>query len=327
MSTSEDLQPTPRFLLPDDATFRDRAEQYWLRLLRSYTYNTPLRRGKYRLSLLGQRACRNFPKRVVTPARDGRTLEVSFSPMDWDTIFFFGEYESQLTSVVSAIVEPGDVCFDVGANLGWYTTLFSRLVGPAGQVHSFEPVPPTFAELKRNVERLNDGSNISINNLALGDSAKVVSVGFGAGQSTGYASIATSDGDPSSFRCEMVTLSDYLAERPEIGEVTFLKADIEGAELMMFRGAEAIFRQERAPILLVEMAADRGSLFGYTPNDLLYFISERGDYRFVAFEGEMSRFRFREIERFEDGHPGGNVFCLPRSGYEGRFGSIEWSVR
>ena len=46
--------------------------------------------------------------------------------------------------VYLALVREGDVVFDIGANLGHFTLLFSDLVGRRGEVHAFEPVPPTF---------------------------------------------------------------------------------------------------------------------------------------------------------------------------------------
>ena len=248
-------------------------------------------------------------------------LEIEFSPLKWDTIFFFGEYERPLSKAVSAIIEPGDVCLDVGANFGWYTTLLSTIVGSGGQVHAFEPVPPTFAELQKNVGMLGDASNVTLNNLALGDASKEVSIGFLQSEGSGFASIATSRSDSMRFECRMVSISEYVADHLDGREVTFLKADIEGSEMMMFLGAERLFQQKRLPILLVEMAADRGVHFGYTPNDLLDFISARGDYRFLVFDGLSSR--IREMVRFAPGHMGENVLCIPKFGYEDRVKAVE----
>lgn len=56
-------------------------------------------------------------------------------------ICFWGDYESYHTKIFKRIVRPGDVVFDIGANFGWFTTLFARWVGPSGRVHGFEPVP------------------------------------------------------------------------------------------------------------------------------------------------------------------------------------------
>ena len=52
-----------------------------------------------------------------------------------------------------SLIREGDVVFDLGANLGYFTLLFSDLVGRGGEVHAFEPVPPTFARLRETIRR------------------------------------------------------------------------------------------------------------------------------------------------------------------------------
>lgn len=250
-------------------------------------------------------------------------LRIGFGPRAWDSVFFFGEYERPLSKIVESVIRPGDVCFDVGANFGWYTTLLSRLVGPTGEVHAFEPFPPSFDKLDENVARLHGASNVTVNNVAVGGSNKTAAITLDDGEHSGFVSVVDAgDVDASAIKCEMIPLSDYLISHLNGSELTFLKADIEGAELPMLRGAEPIFSQKQLPILLIEMVADTSARFGYTPNDILDHISARGDYRFVAFDEDLVR--FRKIDRFEPGHPGANVFCFPVHGFEDRLDSVKW---
>ena len=51
-------------------------------------------------------------------------------------------------------LSPGDVAVDVGANIGIYTQLLSRWVGPTGLVHSFEPSPENFGRLQSATRKL-----------------------------------------------------------------------------------------------------------------------------------------------------------------------------
>src|SRR5205823_7493131 len=84
-------------------------------------------------------------------------------------IYYFGVWESRQTRAVKRIVRPGDVCFDVGANIGWYTLLLSQLASPGGQVHAFEPDARAYHQLEENA-RLNIGAiNVRIHNIALGE--------------------------------------------------------------------------------------------------------------------------------------------------------------
>ena len=67
-----------------------------------------------------------------------------------------------------SILRKGDVVIDAGANVGYFTMLFSDLVGAYGHVHAFEPVPATFSLLSENVRRFPHYANVSLNCAALG---------------------------------------------------------------------------------------------------------------------------------------------------------------
>ena len=73
-------------------------------------------------------------------------------------------------AALSRIVKPGMTVVDVGSNLGLYTILLSRLVGPTGHVLAFEPDPDLFSLLQQS-SLLNGCANVTANNLALGSSA------------------------------------------------------------------------------------------------------------------------------------------------------------
>ena len=57
-------------------------------------------------------------------------------------------YESRFDAAMMASLEPGMCVFDIGANVGYYTKKFAEAVGPAGEVHAFEPVPAAAAKVR-----------------------------------------------------------------------------------------------------------------------------------------------------------------------------------
>src|SRR5262249_36832247 len=79
-----------------------------------------------------------------------------------------GIYEPAETRFVEANVPRGGCVLDIGANIGYYTLLFARAVGPAGRVFAFEPEPENFDLLRQNV-RSNGYENVRMENLAVAD--------------------------------------------------------------------------------------------------------------------------------------------------------------
>ena len=78
-----------------------------------------------------------------------------------------GVCEWYVTAVFTSFLEPADVLVDVGANVGYYTGLGARAVGPGGHVYALEPAPDTAAHLRRTVEA-NGLSNVTIFEMAAG---------------------------------------------------------------------------------------------------------------------------------------------------------------
>ena len=66
-----------------------------------------------------------------------------------------GVYEREVTETLWRLTDPGDLAIDVGANIGYTTSILGVRVGPKGRVHSFEPHPEVFQSLSENVARGN----------------------------------------------------------------------------------------------------------------------------------------------------------------------------
>lgn len=280
------------------------------KLTRLYTFYTPIKKGKYRLALASLRLEKTLPEQVVAKTLDGRTLKVNFDNHFAYFVYFLGEYEPAITNVIRKIVKPGDICFDIGGNIGWFTTLLQTLVGENGEVHSFEPVPPTFKVLEENVKSNDNARVVRLNNFALGEKKGEVDLHIFDNLPDGHASI--SDFGQTEFTvypCRISTINSYLSDN-NIGNVKFVKVDIEGAELMMLKGATNFFKQDVPPIFEIEMALATTSGFGYLPNDIIEFIRNQYEYEFFAineYTGDLEK-----IEKFSPEDIGANVLCIPK---------------
>src|SRR5215213_9193560 len=114
---------------------REAVERALLKAVRAYTYNTPIAKGKHRAYLLALNLCKSVPDKMEAETKDGRKFSVHLKTGMQTTVYFLGEYEKALTEIVKSLLRVDDVCLDVGANFGWYTTLFHKYCG--GEIHAF----------------------------------------------------------------------------------------------------------------------------------------------------------------------------------------------
>jgi FkbM family methyltransferase len=148
---------------------------------------------------------------------------------------WLGSYELTKQCQFSEVVKEGDVVFDIGANVGFYSLLASHCVGPTGQVQAFEPLPENLAYLEKHF-RLNHCTNVSIHCVAVSDrSAKLCFQRGGGYRSIGRLS---EQGD---LEVKAISLDEFVyhdGNRPP----NVVKIDVETAEFHVLRGAERLLK-------------------------------------------------------------------------------------
>ena len=152
---------------------------------------------------------------------------------------------------------PGDLFVDAGANIGVYTVLASRLVGPAGRVLAIEMMPDTAAILRLHLET-NGCSNVEIVENALSDrSGKTLTARVPAGK-YGQASITVAPADAAGLeerRVRTITLDEACGQ---YGRIRLLKLDLEGAELQALAGGRSVL--DRTDKVVYEAHTAEGEL-------------------------------------------------------------------
>ncbi|ORT57467.1 methyltransferase FkbM [Streptomyces sp. CB03238] len=183
------------------------------------------------------------------------------------------------------LVRPGDVCVDVGAEYGLYTWALASLVGRTGQVHSVEPLPGPARWLTFAAGALGCG-NVSVHRTALG-----------ARPGRGHLSLPRRRGLPVHGRAYLdvdahgpgpnvefrtsrpvrtrIHTLDQLTHTLGMRHVAFVKADIEGAELGLLRGADETLRRFR-PALLLEIESRHLARYGARPADVVRHLQDYG---------------------------------------------------
>jgi FkbM family methyltransferase len=191
------------------------------------------------------------------------------------------------------LVKPGNVCFDIGAAAGLYTLELSKLAGPAGQVHSFEPVPFAHPKLTRLLGG-RSSANVHHHQVALsvepGQSVMSVPVGR-RGPVTGRSFLevgSAGQGSNAEFQGQIgvdveVQTLDGVCAAAELTRLDFVKIDVEGAELQVLKGGQASIERFR-PALLVEIEDRHTARYRHPGIDVAAWLIER-DYVMHIWQG------------------------------------------
>jgi len=163
------------------------------------------------------------------------------------SVLTLGVHELAVSEVLWRLADSGDVCLDVGANIGYMTSLLGAKVGPAGCVFSFEPHPAVFARLEANMSGSLSKGWIKLRNEAIGAMDGFADLVEPADFKTneGVASLASASALPDSFGGTKHSVSIRRLDSVFSGDEKFgiMKVDVEGAELEVFQGADRLLRQ------------------------------------------------------------------------------------
>jgi FkbM family methyltransferase len=171
---------------------------------------------------------------------------------------YFNLVEPEKTNAFVSTLKTSHVLFDIGANMGYYTLLGSRLVGFSGKVLAFEPVVRNLAYLYRHVA-LNKVKNVFIipaacsNRLAIAD--------FSLGVSLAEGHLALDQVDQQEYRnpkntmiVPTITVDEVVGHTGIFPDV--LKIDVEGSEFLVLQGACKTLIETKPIILLAVHSLD-----------------------------------------------------------------------
>ncbi|UGQ46608.1 FkbM family methyltransferase [Massilia endophytica] len=227
--------------------------------------------------------------RVIMTSRD-RGIRIACTPGDYrvapmETLNFF-DYEKEESDMMEKLVADGDNFFDIGANIGWYSINIAAS-RRATTVYAFEPIPDTYERLQTNLA-LNATSNIKPFNFGLSDQPGEFTFYYPA-EGSGNASAVnlTGRGDVRTAQCTVRTL-DAFAEETGV-RVDFIKCDVEGAELLVFKGGHATIARDK-PIVLAEILRKWSAQFGYSPNEIFTLFRALGYEAYTSNGGRLQPF-------------------------------------
>ena len=200
----------------------------------------------------------------------GDNLGLSVNPI-------YGESD---TKIVKKLIKNGDVVLDIGANIGYYTLIFAKLVGNSGKVFAFEPEPENFKILQKNI-KINEYANVFLEQKAVSNNNEKLTLYIS--DKAGRHSIYKLKKYVKSIDIESVTIDNYL-KKNNIEKINFVKIDVEGAELNVLQGIQNLL--DKNIILLIEFSPLYLISCGLEPFDLINFL-EKNNFKIYFAENEQ----------------------------------------
>jgi FkbM family methyltransferase len=226
---------------------------------------------------------------IIMTSRD-RGIKIACSEKDFRIapieILNFFDYEKNESDMMEKLISNGDTFFDIGANIGWYSINIAATRRDV-KIFSFEPIPKTYAHLKRNIQ-LNLLKNIATYNFGFSDREDEFPFYYYP-EGSGNASSAnlTGRGDVEVVNCKVKTLDDFIVETGQ--NIDFIKCDVEGAELMVFRGGMKTISRD-LPVIFSEILRKWSAKFNYNPNEIFDLLRSLGYDAYTVKDAVLIRF-------------------------------------
>ena len=186
---------------------------------------------------------------------DGLGVGLRLNAGQSNPAYAYGTNELPVQRALAQFVRPGFVSYDIGANIGFFTSILCKLVGPTGQVVAFEPLPANAALVRRNL-RLNAFENASVIEAAVSAHSGTAQLQVSAYSGGSALATATPPPDMTGLLPVKTVAIDDLVAQGQIKPPALIKIDVEGAEADVLHGLADTVRRHR-PVIIYEV--DDGS--------------------------------------------------------------------
>ena len=208
--------------------------------------------------------------------RNGVELELDLSDSVQNGIFM-NVYKASIIRVMNEQLKEGDVMFDFGGFIGYFSLIGSKLVGESGKVFCFEVNEENIKKIEKNIER-NDAKNIEIINNAIGNQNRIVTIPT---QTKYDVTTGKEIGDEKDVL--MVTLDQFMKTN-ELEKIDFIKMDINGHEYEALLGMQETIEKYHPTIVFKFscLLTDTEKQIEKYRNDVLNLIFSFKDYEFYS---------------------------------------------
>ncbi|MBU6275054.1 MAG: FkbM family methyltransferase [Planctomycetes bacterium] len=165
-------------------------------------------------------------------------------------LFIHRTREPEETNFLRSEFKTGRTIYDIGANIGYITTMAARYVGPTGRVYAFEPDPSNVRTLKYNVDR-NSLPNVTVFTTALGDRSGSAQLFLCADNYGDHRLYDQGTHDRVSVDVPVSRLDELIRDH-DLPPPDVIKIDVQGYEAKVFAGLGQKLDEWRPLTILTE---------------------------------------------------------------------------
>ncbi len=228
-----------------------------------------------------------------------------------DSLFLsvYGFHEKTETELVKNEIKFGDVVIDIGANIGYYTLLFAKLVGPTGHVFAFEPDLNNFKLLTKNIFE-NGFTNVTLIQKAISNENDIKDFYLTNSGTTAHR-LSKPHNNNNSVKIETTTLDEFLKNFNK--NVNFIKIDIHGAEGKAIKGMLSTIKKTPSIKILQEWWPDAIKDYDMEPEEHLNILTTLG-FTFYEIDDVNGKIMESSIDELLNKYPTTkikdvNIFC------------------
>jgi FkbM family methyltransferase len=190
------------------------------------------------------------------------------------------------------LIKKGDFVLDIGANIGYYADIMSLLVGGEGKVHCFEPDKLNFKYLHKVV---NGKANVVLNKKAVAEEDGSILIYTSDVINVEHTTYKPEHFD-ATYSVEKTSIDNYVAQK---FPVSFIKMDIQGAELKALEGMKKTLLSNKNIVLMTEIHPYCLVNCNTTPNQIIDFITSLGFTIFLINENSLKELNPADVENFK----------------------------
>lgn len=216
-------------------------------------------------------------------------------------VLYCGLYDYDEMNFLLRYLRPEDSFLDIGANVGVYTLLAATKIH-SGTIYSIEALPKNYDRLQENLA-LNQLTQVKTYPIAVSDRTGTIELNLA---DTDSMSFVTQTATENTISVPTDTLENLILGQA-IDYLTLAKIDIEGAELLAFKGAASLLDQHRPPVWILEInqAVEH---FGHTQQDVVNLLHHYG-YHLYHYSADRNQISSITLEQQQ----GNNVIAIADS--------------